>query len=339
MAGRKRRTYKTDKADLRCMLLQKTLGLKEDVFLLESGFEGLEMNLKTLDYLDKLGMLPERSIESVVDVTDRGGNSIAAAIKNRYEESYFWFVIPYPSAKAARMQTEKLVKGLQSEGIAVAVKKKKVDAATFKEGLREYFAVSLAERALCDCDKDMEPISFALNEGRNRRIRALLKKLSSDRGFKPGDMEVLEICCGNGMSTAAIKPLFKHVLSVDNDKCAVCNGIYNGILEPADVMVADAMQLTRYVDEKYDAILGFMLGTIYDFNKNIWRMIFEESLKTLKDDGFVLFTVNKKEEMDFLAGAFTSMGIEGKVVDNRNDKDIYDGWAFFAVKKDGKFLD
>jgi SAM-dependent methyltransferase len=248
-------------------------------------------------------------------------------------------VIPYPSAKAARLQTEKLVKGLLSEGIAATVKKKKVDPAIFKEGLREYFAVSLAEGALCDCNKEREPLSFAFNERRNRRISTLMKKLAKRHGFKLDDMDALEICCGNGMSTAAIRPLFRHVLSVDNDKCAVCNGIYYGILKPSDVMVADAMQLTRYVDEKYDAVLGFMLGTIYEFNKNIWRMIFEEALKTLKDDGFVLLTVNKKEEMDFLAGAFLSMGIEGTVVDNRNDTDIYDGWAFFAVKKDGKFLD
>jgi len=42
-----------------CMLLQKMLGLKEDAYLIEGSFEGLEMNLRTLDYLDRLNMLPE----------------------------------------------------------------------------------------------------------------------------------------------------------------------------------------------------------------------------------------------------------------------------------------
>jgi hypothetical protein len=102
-------------------------------------------------------------------------------------------------------------------------------------------------------------------------------------------------------------------------------------------MVVDAMGLTKYVDEKYDAVVGLMLGTIYEFNKNIWRMIFEEAVRTLKDDGFLLLTVNNKEEMDFLASAFKEMGIKGSVIDNRNRNDIYDGWAFFAVKSKGRY--
>jgi SAM-dependent methyltransferase len=318
------------------MLLQKTLGLKEGSYLIESSFEGLDLNLKTLDYLDKLGMLPEGSVESAIVIVDKGGDRLGAAFKNKYPEGDFWFVVPYPSAKAARQQTEKLAEAVLSGGIAASVKKKKVDAGALKKALREYLAVSLAEGDLCECDKDREPKSFAYNDKRNKRVGTLLEKLAKKHGFQLKKMNALEICCGNGMSTAAIRPLFNSVLSVDNDKCAVCNGIYHRILEPADVMVADAMDLTRYVDEKYDAVLGFMLGTIYEFNKNIWHMIFEESIKALKDGGFLFLTVNNKEEMDFLAGAFTSMGIRGTVIDNRNKGDIYDGWAFFAVNKDGR---
>jgi len=76
---------------------------------------------------------------------------------------------------------------------------------------------------------------------------------------------------------------------------------------------------------------------IYEFNKNVWRMIFGEAVKMLKADWVLLFTVNTKEEMDFLAAAFREMGIHGSVIDNRNKKDIYDGWAFFAVRSDGRF--
>ncbi|AFD00959.1 hypothetical protein Mtc_2224 [Methanocella conradii HZ254] len=324
--------YKMVGANLSRMLLQKMLGFREDAYLIESSFEGLEVDLKTLDYLDKLGMLPDKSIDSAVRIFDKEGSSIGVAFKNKYEGGDFWFVIPYPSARAARQQTERLVNHVLDGGIVASVKKKRVASLEFKRAIREYLALSLAEGALCECDKEKEPRSFAYNEGRNKRLRSLLERLAGEHGLKLGEMEALEICCGNGMSTTAIKPLFKGVLSIDNDKCEVCNGVYHGTLEPADVMVIDAMRLTDYVHEKYDAVLGFMLGTIYEFNKGIWRMVFEESVKALKDDGFLLLTVNTREEMGFVAGVFKSMGIKGEVIDNQSKDDIYDGWAFFAIK-------
>ncbi len=140
------------------------------------------------------------------------------------------------------------------------------------------------------------------------------------------------------MSTAAIRPLFKSVLAMDNDRCAVCNGLYYEILAPADTMVADATQLSKYLPEKYGAVVGFMLGTIYEFNKDLWRAIFAESIKVLDEGGFLLLTVNKKEEMDFLAASYKSMGIEGIVIDNRDEESIYDGWVFYARRKVSKPL-
>ncbi len=315
------------------MLLQKTLGLKEDAYLIESSFEGLEMNLKTLDYLDKLNLLPEGSVPSAVIMEDKNKKPIGAAFKNKFEGGDFWFVIPYPSASAARVQTEKLVSSAIGSGVVCSVKNKKVDARAFGSSLREYLSLSLVDGTLCECDHEREPKSFAFNDARNEQICSLLKRLSKEHGFTLKEINALEICCGNGMSTAAIRPLFKSVLSIDNDRCAICSGLYHGILEPADTMVVDAMELSKYVSEKYNAILGFMLGTIYEFNKEIWRTIFKESLKTLNSGGFLLLTVNKKEEMDFLEAAFRSMGIKGTIIDNRNDRDIYDGWAFFAIKK------
>jgi len=330
--------YKADNVNVTLMLLQEMLGLKEDAHLLEGGVEGLEVNLRTLDYLDKLGALPEGSVESALLVADRAGNGLGAAFKNKHPEGDFWFVIPYPHSVAPRRQTEKLVNAVLDGGVVASVKKKKVEAGAFKKALREQLAVSLAEEALCDCNKGREPKSFAFNDDRNRRIGALLKRLAKEHGFALKKMDALEICCGNGMSTVPVKPLFRSVLSIDNDKCAVCNGVYHGTLAPADVMVIDAMALSRYVDDKYDAILGFMLGTIYEFNKNVWRTILEEAVKALGDGGFLLLTVNTKEEADFLASALRSMGVEGMVIDSRNGRDVYDGWTLFALKKNGRFI-
>jgi hypothetical protein len=52
----------------------------------------------------------------------------------------------------------------------------------------------------------------------------------------------------------------------------------------------------------------------------------------LDEGGFLLLTVNKKEEIDFLAAAFRSMGVEGSVIDNQDKESIYDGWVFFAMR-------
>jgi len=315
------------------MLLRATLGLKEDIYLIESSFEGLERNLRTLDYLDKLSLLTEGSIAAAIVVKDKNGVTIGASFKNKHPEGDFWFLIPYPAAKAARGQTEKLVDSIINGDIVSSVKKKKVDAGVFRSALREYMAVSLAEGALCECGHTREPRSFAFNDARNKQINSLLKKLAKEHNLHYKEMEALEICCGNGMSTVAIKPLFHSILSIDNDRCAVCDGLYHGTLEPKDVMVVDALELTKYTGEKFDAVLGFMLGTIYEFNKGMWRSIFQETLKALKDGGFLLLTVREKEEIDFLAEAFRSMGVEGSVIDNRNARNIYDAWAFFAIRK------
>jgi hypothetical protein len=330
--------YKADNVFVTRMLLQEVLGLEDDAYLIEGSFEALEVNLRTLDYLDKLGALPEGSVASALIVADKKGGSLGVAFKNKHPDGDFWLVIPCPRTTASRRQTKKLAKATLESGVAASVIKKKADAGAFKEALREYLAISLSEGALCDCDKGREPRSFTYNEDRNKRIGALLKGFAREHGLSLKKMDALEICCGNGMSTAAVRPLFRRVLSIDNDRCAVCNGVYNGTLKPEDVMVVDAMELSRYIDRKYDAILGLMLGTIYEFNKGVWRMIFHESVKALGHDGLLLLTVNKREEADFMAAALKSMGVEGRVIDNRNEQDVYDSWAFFAVKKKGRFI-
>jgi len=74
-----------------------------------------------------------------------------------------------------------------------------------------------------------------------------------------------------------------------------------------------------------------MLGTIYEFNKPVWRSIAKEALTALNGGGLLLLTVNGKEEMDFLEECFTSMGIDCEVIDNGQKDSIYDSWALVAI--------
>ncbi|CAL59660.1 class I SAM-dependent methyltransferase [Methanocella arvoryzae] len=314
------------------MLLNDLLKTTEDVFLIESSYEGIEMNLKSMGYLDKLRSLPEGSIEATVTIKDKKGSNLGIAYKNRHPDGDFWFVIPYPCAPPMRRQTEAMVTSISASGAIASAKSRKVDGETFSRAVRQYMSTSLAEGAFCDCTKEKEPLSFARNDRRGTRIRKLIQKTAGEHGKDPENLNALEICCGNGMSTMPLRRTFKTVLSVDNDRCAVCNGLYHGILVPEDTAVVDAMELSRFGLGKFDAVVGFMLGAIYEFNKPMWRKIMEESVKMLNDDGFLLLTVSKEDEMDFISKTFASMGIEGEVVDNRQKDSIYDSWAFVAVR-------
>jgi len=317
--------------DLVGMLLNDLMKAGEDVFLIEHSFEGIEMNLKSLDYLDKLRRLPADAINSALLLQDSSGTVLGMAYENKHPEGDFWFLIPYPHVPVMRRRTEAFVQGVAGSGAIAGQRSIKIDCKDFATALREYLSVSLVEGVLCDCAKEREPPIFARNNVRGRRIERLVKKAAVEAGKDSGVLDALEICCGNGMSTIPLRKTFSSVLSIDNDRCAVCNGLFHGALEPDSTAVVDATELNKYGFGKYGAIVGFMLGTIYEFNKPIWRKIFEEAVKMLNDDGFLLFTVNNEEEMGFLAESFASMGITGRVVDNRQKGSIYDSWAFVAV--------
>jgi hypothetical protein len=315
------------------MPLNDLLNVEEDVLLIEDSFDALEMGLKSLDYLGRLRSLPPGAVEAAIMVGGKKGEALGAAFKNRHHDGDFWFLVPYPAAPAMRKQTEALAGDVLGSGVVGSVKRMKVDPAKLRKALREYLSCCLVERALCECEKEMEPLSFARNEERSSRITSLLRPLAEKGGYRLDRIDALEICCGNGMSTAPLREMFRSVLSIDNDKCALCNGLYHGTLEPDSTMLADAMELSKYGLGTFGAVVGFMLGTIYEFNRPVWRTICAESFKALQQGGFLLLTVRTQEEMDFIAEAYASMGVDGKVIDNRQNDSIYDSCAFFAIKK------
>jgi hypothetical protein len=313
------------------MLLNDLLKVDGDVFLIEGSFASLELNRKSLDYLGQLRLLPAGSVSAALKISDRKGNELGAAFENRHPDGNFWFVVPFPCAPAARRQTEQVAGEILRSGVVVGTKSRKVDGVRFQEALREYLSTSLVERALCDCDKEPDPLSFVANGVRDSRIAALIAKVAKKHGLDPGKTDALEICCGNGMSTVPLRHTFRTVLSVDNDKCAVCNGLYHGTLVPGSTMVVDATRLSQYGLPKFGAVVGFMLGTIYEFNKPVWRSIVKEAFSRLNGGGLLLLTVNGKVEMDFLEECFTSMGISCEVIDNRQKDTIYDSWALVVI--------
>ncbi len=57
-----------------------------------------------------------------------------------------------------------------------------------------------------------------------------------------------------------------------------------------------------------------------------------ESLKVVKPGGTLLFTVNKREEMDILKEVLDGLGAVGEVIDNTDENGIYDQWVYLGRK-------
>ncbi|MFZ3384454.1 MAG: class I SAM-dependent methyltransferase, partial [Candidatus Methanoperedens sp.] len=197
----------------------------------------------------------------------------------------------------------------------------------FNEAVIEYFSVELVNRHLCEnCHVNKEPYNMVYIESRNARLNGIL-----DRYKLQG--RILEICCGNGMSTLPLHNRGYDPISIDYDKCQICQGLEHGVLDPKRTIVIDATRLCEFFNENsFDTIVGFMLGTIYPFNKSIWEKMMAESVKLLKPQGMILLTVNKKEEIEILKNALEINGIHGQLIDNADGKGIYDQWVYAGTK-------
>ncbi|KUK43641.1 MAG: Uncharacterized protein XD72_1969, partial [Methanothrix harundinacea] len=162
----------------------------------------------------------------------------------------------------------------------------------FLEGLVEWLAVSLKDELFCESCPVATPPLFV-----PERIDALekfLRPLLHPRG------EVLEICCGSGMATQALKELGFRPWTADLDSCEICNALKSGYLDPERAMVLDARLMDRFFPpHHFDMVVGFMVGLIDEVN---W-------------------------EARMVAEALTSAGWDAEVVANPDDLGIYDQWA------------
>jgi len=190
--------------------------------------------------------------------------------------------------------------------------------------LTEYFSNSLAAELFCEsCSPKGGPLYV------EERIERLMQLL---RPILPKDESILEICCGSGMATQALIRQGHSPLSMDNDRCDLCQGLKSGLVDPKRCFVLDARLLPRiFPDRSFHTVLGFMVGLIDDFNWPLWRDILLKSSRLAKNR--ILFTVYTQKEAELIAKALGDAGWNGKVIDNRDSKGIYDQWACLAEKQ------
>ncbi len=314
------------KAIRHTMLIHDILGLpaEDNIYFVEKSYASLKNNTLSLSYLENIA----RAQEEIVGIVDENGDIIGLTLYNRESEDSppFWAVFvnlvsakPFPNESAKRFSG--IVKNLKLN------RSHETTCREFNDAVIEYYSLELVNRQLCEnCRIAKEPYDMVYIESRNSRLTGIL-----DMYELRGD--ILEICCGNGMSTLPLHKFGYAPLTIDYDKCQICQGLEHNVLDPIKTIVLDATILSGYFNENtFDTITGFMLGTIYPFNRRIWEKMIDEAVRVLKPGGMILLTVNKKEEMEILADALLKNNVRGKMVDNTDDKGIYDQWVYAGNK-------
>ncbi len=194
----------------------------------------------------------------------------------------------------------------------------RVEERTFMEGLVEWLAISLKDELFCESCPVASPPLFV-----PERIESLEGFL---RPLLPAGGEVLEICCGSGMATQALKKLGFSPWTEDIDSCEICMALKSGYLDPERAMVLDARLMDRFFPPlHFEAVVGFMVGLIDDVNWPLWKDILLRSSELAKD--MVIYTTYTEREARMVTEALKSAGWDGKVVANPDDLGIYDQWA------------
>ncbi len=314
------------------MILQDLLDIKEEIYLVEPGYYSQKTIVTTISYLEDIQDVVGDYNFRTIRITD-GTKTTGLAIFNEKTEEVpvdFWSIFTSSIANQSTGEFGSLADSILSTNQPERVVE--VAGDVMHEALIEYYSLLLVNRGTCnECTMPLESYERAYTKDRLDRLSELLEKLAQNGISIDGD--VLEICCGNGMSTIALHELGIDPTTIEYEKCTVCQGLAHGVLNPKKTLVMDATMLSNFFEHgRFDCVVGFMLGTIYEFNKDLWARMMFESAKVAKDGALMLFTVNGRSEMDILESALHMAGIEGEVMDNTDEFGIYDQWVFIGRK-------
>lgn len=201
------------------------------------------------------------------------------------------------------------------------------------DDIREYYS-NTALSFFKESGQTVPSYDSVYSPARVSKAAATIRKIrETEPRFLEPPSKVLEICCGNGMSTLALYEEEVDPICIDINTDEVCTGLSHGVLKPWRTIIMDATTLSRNMNgEQFDTVIGFMIGTVYAFNKEIWFSIADEAVKMLKPGGFLLFTLREEHEAAWIAGHLKESGVSGMMIDNRDAETNYDSWIYFARK-------
>ena len=316
------------------MLLQELLGINEEIYFVEESYLAQRTIERTLDYLNGVRRFTEERRMRLLRVRE-GEHTLGLLLFNPADEEVpvdFWSVF---TGALAGVRSKKDFEALADSLLAFNLPEKDIEISSesWRDAVNEYYSLMLVSRNLCSgCAARPESYGSVFSENRVRRVVEIFDILQK-KGFYP-EGRLLEVCCGNGMSTLALYRLGLDPLAVEINKCAVCQGLEQGVLNPQKTVVMDATALSRYFEPRsFDAVMGFMLGLVYEFNKELWINIMREVVSVASEGALILFTVSSKPEIEILAGALLRAGVKGEIVDNTDSEGTYDQWFFVGRKE------
>jgi SAM-dependent methyltransferase len=316
------------------MLLQELLGINEEIYFVEESYLAQRTIERTLDYLNGVRRFAEERRMRLLRIRE-GEHTLGLLLFNPADEEVpvdFWSVF---TGALAGARSKKDFEALADSLLAFNLPEKDIEISSesWRDAVNEYYSLMLVSRNLCSgCAARPESYGSVFSENRVRRVVEIFDILQK-KGFYP-EGRLLEVCCGNGMSTLALYRLGLDPLAVEINKCAVCQGLEQGVLNPQKTVVMDATALSRYFEPRsFDAVMGFMLGLVYEFNKELWVNIMREVVSVASEGALILFTVSSKPEIEILAGALLRAGVKGEIIDNTDSEGTYDQWFFVGRKE------
>lgn len=291
------------------MLLHRVLDRKdkEDIFLAEESIGDL-ITLPVTTELVSSDIQADRAIEL------GGGLGVAFHLTNPAE---FWLVL------TDRYSENKILEGLKKQQEKLTWERAITTESEFFEAIIEYFSTSLTSELFCElCDVQGGPLYV---EERIRRLESFLRPRIQPK------TSILEICCGSGMATQSLLRLGARPLSIELDRCEMCQGLKAGKLEPNRSFVLDARLLNFfYKPESFDVVVGFMVGLIDQINWSKWKEILLTASSLAKN--MVLYTVYTKKEAELIAKTLHEAGWFASLIDNHDASGIYDQWVVQAKR-------
>lgn len=311
-----------EKVDRMKMELRNLLGI-DTLMLVEESYAGLKWIDRTLEYM---GNVKEEDVLETIRIYDERNELIGIALRDK--DLDFWIIFTDVIADKVRKEDfEALARKINGAQERVV----KVKREQFMDGVIEFYSVGLVNRLFCDCDLEEE--SFYPRE----RIEVLKKVLSEflmEYGVETGETtKVLEIGCGNGGATIALHESGIFPLAIDINKCEICKGLEEGILEPKKSIVLDCSLLSSYFGKEFDVVFGFMVGKLTPFERFSWEKVLKAVPKVLKNRGKVLFTVSSEEETGIL-NEILQDEFEAVIKENKASKGYFDQWLYIGELKD-----
>ncbi len=285
------------------MLINKILGLGEDecVFLAEESLQDLLWLPVTQNLIRSL-----EDFDHAVAIKDK-----ALALYSEPQDLWILMTDRYSEIKPVRELTG-----------SMNCKVVDVPEELFFQAIVECLSVSLREGIFCESCIESNPLRHPED-----RISSLVNLLS-DRVNK--SYTVLEIGCGSGAGTLALRRIGIDPWAMDINRCEVCQGLRINALNPQRTFVLDARLLPRFfAKESFDLVAGFMVGLIDLSNWHIWREIIIKSSSLARH--MVLYTVYSKREAEMIAGLLDGLGWKGELIDNSGSVTIYDQWAYLGI--------